>query len=78
MEPIIENKDIKAVGDWLHGTLSPIELEKIVKHKACSIEPSSEVIIDLKVTLFELEALHLFGHLPDKRNCFEIKKVHIR
>jgi hypothetical protein len=73
-EKIVENGDIKKVGDWLYGTLSPIELSKILQNKHAVIEPSSGVVLNIKITLWELEQLHEFGHLPEKRNCFEIKR----
>jgi hypothetical protein len=74
MNTKVENKDIKAVGDWLYNTLPPIELGKILKNKHSVIEPSSDIILDIKITLFELEAMQLYGHLPEGRNRFGIKE----
>ena len=68
---VIENKDIKAVGDWLYGLLPPVELMKIVEHTQKVMEP--DIMLNIKLSLFELESLHLFGHLPEKRNCFGVK-----
>lgn len=70
---VVENNDIKSVGDWLWHLLSPIELSKILHYKHAVIEPSSNVILNIQITLWELEQLHNFGHLPEPRNCFEIK-----
>lgn len=66
------NNDVTKVGNWLWGLLSPKELEKIMEHSKRTIEPSSKVILNLELTLFELEALKDYGHVPDRRNCFEI------
>ncbi len=68
---------VKGVGDWLYETLSPIELKKIIEHESRAIEPADEVILDIHISLFELEALRL-GHIPEKRNCFELCTEHIR
>jgi len=68
---------VKEVGDWLYGTLSPIELKKIMEHEDRAIEPADGVKLDIQMSLFELEALRL-GHIPEKRNCFELYPAHIR
>jgi hypothetical protein len=70
---VVENKDIKTVGDWLWHLLSPVELSKILQNKHAVIEPSSKVVLNIQITLWELEQLHDFGHLPESRNCFEIR-----
>lgn len=67
----MENTDIGRVGDWLYGILSPIELKKIIEHENRAIEPTDKVVLDIQISLFELEVLRV-GHLPDKRNCFEL------
>lgn len=72
-EYVIEKPDIKAVGDWILGILTPTELNKIIAHKAKRIEPASDLILNIQITLFELEALQHYGHLPNRRNCFELK-----
>jgi hypothetical protein len=67
---VVENIDVKSVGDWLYGLLSLKELMRIFKHKQNVIEP--DIVIRIELTLSELESLYLYGHLPPQRNCFEI------
>jgi hypothetical protein len=73
-ECVIENNAIKMVGDWILATLSPAELRKIIEHKGKVLEPDSALIINVRITLFELDSLQKFGILPHSRDCFEIKK----
>jgi hypothetical protein len=65
------SNDIKSVGNFLMGILPPVELDKIIK--ASPIFPESRVVINIKLTLYELNMMKM-GYLPDNRNCLEIGK----
>ena len=67
----MENEAVGKVGDWLYGTLSPVELKKIIEHECKAVESADKVVLSVQISLFELEVLRL-GHIPDKRNCFEL------
>jgi hypothetical protein len=69
-QPLPKSKYTEYVGDWLFNTLSPVELAKILRHSG-TIEPDSKVLLNIEITLFELEVLRL-GYIPTGRNCFEI------